>query len=265
MSFEEKLSARSACVYADFLEPHLREDSVLLDCGTGSGTIAVGLSSLVSGGRVVALDLDVESPREAMAHAVRSGISNLRFLTGDARQLPFDDDCFDAVFSHSMLETLEEPLLAVSEMRRVLQPGGTVAVASVEYSGVICGGPHRALLERFYAVKERVWELEGLADPRMGRNLRKLLAAAGFESVRATAKSICYGTESEVRAFGRGRADDSRASWFLPAALRHKLLTRPQLEEIRAAWLDWAESPDAFAAFSWCRAVARKPESGARA
>ena len=56
MSFEDQMSARSASVYADFLLPHLSEESILLDCGTGSGAIAVGLSSSVPKGGIIAVE-----------------------------------------------------------------------------------------------------------------------------------------------------------------------------------------------------------------
>jgi len=259
VSFQDQIRARSADVYADFLAPHLSEETRLLDCGTGSGTIAIGLCSHVPRGSVVGIDRSAESPREALAHCRHAGLRNLAFLACDARCMPFDDHSFDVVFSHSMLETFEQPLLALAEMRRVLRPGGTIGLASVEYSGVICSGPNQDLLRLFYACKERVWELDGLADPRMGQNLRQLLHAAGFEAVQASAKYICHGTAAEVSAFGRARANDCEAPWFAATALRHDLLSQARLDEIRAAWLEWAESPDAFAAFSWCRAVALSP------
>ena len=261
-SFEGQIEARSAEVYADFLLARLGDDATLLDCGTGSGTIAVGIASFLARGRVIAVDREPHAPREAMAHSVGAGISNLEFLACDVRRLPFDDDAFDVVFSHSMLETLDDPLVALTEMQRVLRPGGTVAVASVEYSGVICSGPHEDLLALFYETRERIWELDRLADPRMGRNLRRLLHAAGFRSIQASARYINHGTEDAIRAFGLARANDCLAPWFSSATLHHALLTPDQLEEIRAAWLEWSSSPDAFAAFSWCRAVARNPPSG---
>lgn len=61
----------------------------------------------------------------------------MAFRQASAGELPFTDDTFDAVFAHSMLETLAHPLPALAEMRRVLRPGGLVGVASVEYGGVI--------------------------------------------------------------------------------------------------------------------------------
>lgn len=258
MSFGEQLSSRSADVYADFLLPGLEADSLVLDCGTGEGAIAVGIALHVRSGRVVAVDRDGTASRDAITYARTEGIENLHFLGGDARRLPFGDDTFDVVHSHSMLETFADPVPVLREMRRVLRPGGLVAVASVEYSGVICSGPRRAETERFYALKEKIWQLDGLADPRNGQNLRSFVHAAGFKDVEATAKYIPHGTTADVRAFGRGRAADCSDHWFTDAARRHRLCAESELEVLREAWLEWSESPDAFAAFSWCRAIGRK-------
>lgn len=50
MSFSDHVSVRSADTYADFLMPHLEEDSLVLDCGTAEGAIAVGIASRVPKG-----------------------------------------------------------------------------------------------------------------------------------------------------------------------------------------------------------------------
>ena len=115
---------------------------------------------------------------------------------------------FDACLCHSMLETLDDPLKVLLEIKRTLKPGGVVAVACVEYGGLVLAGPEEELLKRFYAVRERVWQLEGAADPYRGRRLRGLLHQAGFDGVDATTKCFSYGIAQAVESFGRARAED---------------------------------------------------------
>jgi hypothetical protein len=89
----------------------------------------------------------------------------------------------------------------------------------------------------------------------MGRTLRALLHAAGFRDVEAAARFLSYGTPERVRSFGRARAADTADPWFATKAHEHGLLDEPERRAVEAAWLTWSESPDAFVAFPWCRAV----------
>ena len=249
--------SRAAAVYADFLLPYLSPDTHLLDVGCGSGELSVDLAGSV--GRLTAIDVDsaeVELAREA---AQRAGVTNAVFTVGDIVQLDQAGDAFDVVFGHSVLEAMLQPQDAVAQMFRVLKPRGLVAVASVEYGGLILAGPHHDLCRRLYTIRERLWMIEG-ANPFLGRELRGLLEAAGFEHVSATTKTISYGTKERVEEFGRDRADDCVEEWFSESTVRHGLATADDLTLMRRAWLEWASSPGSYAAFAWCRAVGRKPD-----
>lgn len=257
MSFEDLLISRSAAEYADFLEPYLTAKDVVLDVGCGSGSITVGLASKVD--RVIGVDLDDAEFVDARTHARRSGIDNVEFREGSVYALDFPDRRFDACLSHSMLETLDRPVDAMREVLRVLRPGGVVGVASVEYGGLILSGPDEPVLRRFYDLRTRLWQDEGVADPYRGRTLRGVLTSAGFERVDATTTSICYGSDAAVRAFGLDRAEDCRDVWYAEGAERLGIGTAEDLRVMELAWLAWSESPDAYAAFSWCRAIGFKP------
>jgi SAM-dependent methyltransferase len=257
VSFEEMLTTRSAATYADFLLPHLRDGFRLLDAGCGSGSIAVGLAGSV--GRIVGVDPDEDAFGDAQRHAAEHGIENVEFRVGDIYALEFPDATFDACLCHSMLETLERPLDGLLEIKRVLEPGGVVGVACVEYGGLILAGPRVEVLRRFYALRERLWLLDGHADPYRGRELRGLLTQAGFDPVEATSKYICYGTPEEARSFGAARAADCSDTWYRRDALKHRLATVEDLDAMREAWLAWSTSADAYAAFAWCRALGWKP------
>ena len=261
MSFEVALADRNAADYAEFLMPHLASDSRVLDVGCGSGTISLGVAQMV--GRVMGVDLDEEEFADARNYATEHGIGNVEFRAGSAYSLEFPDDHFDACLCHSMLETLRRPLEGLQEIKRVLKPEGVLGVACVEYGGLILAGPNEALLRRFYAIRERVWQLEDLADPYRGRTLRGLLTSAGFDRVVATTKYICYGTTDAVKSFGLARSEDCRDDWFASATQEHGLATPRDLDAMEQAWIVWSESPEAYAAFAWCRAIGWKPEATA--
>lgn len=250
------LATRSVDDYADFLTPHLAPDDHLLDVGCGDGAIALGLAART--GRVTGVDIDPAEVAEARAHADRLGITNAEFREGSAYATGLPDAHVEVVFAHSLLEALDRPVDALREMVRVLKRGGLVGVASVEYGGYVVSDPQSELLRRFYAIRERLWLIDGV-DPYVGRRLRGLLSRAGLVDVVATAKYFPFGTPAAVRNYALDRAEECSDDWYAPSAVTHGLATADDLRNMASAWTDWSESPEAFAAFAWCRAVGRKP------
>ena len=257
-AFDELLQSRSAAVYADFLLPHLVDGPRVLDVGCGPGSITIGLASEIPAGQFVGID-EEDDFAGARDYAAEHGIGNVEFRVGDMYALDFQDGQFDACLCHSMLETLDRPTDGLLEIERVLKPGGVLGVACVEYGGLILSGPDVDVLRQFYALRERLWQLHWQADPFRGRELRSLLGRAGFDAIEAVSQYHSYGTPEAVRSFGIDRAGDCGDTRYRRDAIGHGLATQADLDEMRRAWLEWSTSPDAYAAFAWCRAVGRKP------
>jgi ubiquinone/menaquinone biosynthesis C-methylase UbiE len=251
------MAERAVADYADFLVPSLDADARVLDLGCGDGSLSMGLASLV--GQVVGVDAEEEFA-EAVAYAAHQDVSNVEFQRGDVYRLAFPDGSFDACLCHSVLEALDRPIEALLGIKRVLRPGGVLGVASVEYDGLILGGPGAELVREFYRIRQELWQVTGSANPYLGRELRGLLAQAGYVEVVATSKYICYGTQAAVRSFGLGRAEDCRDDWYAGMAVRFGLASQDDLDAMENAWRVWSEAPDAYAAFAWCRALGHKPE-----
>lgn len=135
-----QLEGNSAEAYEKYLVPALMErwagqlvDAAgigagerVLDVGCGTGIVARTAAARVGPhGSVAALDLNEQMVDVARAAA---GSSPIEWRTGNACALDFPDGAFDAVLSQQMLQFVSEPLAALGEMRRVLAPGGRVAV-----------------------------------------------------------------------------------------------------------------------------------------
>src|ERR671910_777238 len=257
LSFEDLMRTRSAAEYADFVLAFIGDRDRVLDVGCGPGSITVGLSQ--AAGHVIGVDLDEAEFTDARTYASEQGIDNVEFREGSIYQLDFPDASFDVCTLFAMLETLDDPLAGLAEVRRLLKPGGLIGVSSIEYGGLILHGPDEALLRRFYQLRLQIWDAQGDVHYNRGRELRGLLLAAGFEGVEAFVTYLSYGTEERVRTFGLGRAADCRDEWYVGGVAEHGLGDPEEIAELEQAWVRWAESPDSFAAFAWGRVVGRRP------
>ncbi|MGC4087226.1 MAG: class I SAM-dependent methyltransferase [Polyangiaceae bacterium] len=74
--------------------------------------------------RVVGVDVESERIEEARAAAASHGVSNVEYQLYDGERLPFADHSFDCVVSFEVLEHTRDDRFALSEIARVLKPGG---------------------------------------------------------------------------------------------------------------------------------------------
>jgi ubiquinone/menaquinone biosynthesis C-methylase UbiE len=108
-----------------FVEVMGRDKLRVLDVGTGPGIIALLLAEL--GHSVTGIDFSSEMLANAKSNAAAFDLP-VRFEKGDAEDLPFAPDTFDAVVNRYVLWTVTNPRKAISEWRRVIKPGGRVVI-----------------------------------------------------------------------------------------------------------------------------------------
>lgn len=99
----------------------------VLDVACGTGVAAVTAARL--GCRVTGLDLTPELLERARENASIAGV-NVEWHEGDVEALPFADRQFDAVLSQFGHMFAPRPEVAITEMLRVLKPGGTIAFST---------------------------------------------------------------------------------------------------------------------------------------
>ena len=163
----------------------VRPGDRVLDACCGTGDLAV--AALGAGARVTGLDFS-----ERMLERARRKAPEGEWVQGDALALPFEDGSFDAATVGFGVRNLDDLERGLAELRRVLRPGGRVAILEITRP--------RGLLAPFY----RLW-FDGLV-PLLGRllpggsaytylpasvrrfpgpdDLAGLLRGAGFEDVR---------------------------------------------------------------------------------
>jgi ubiquinone/menaquinone biosynthesis C-methylase UbiE len=142
----------------------------VLDVACGPGILSAAIAK--SAREVVAFDLTPEMLKKAAQRCSDAGVGNVSFREGNAAELPFANATFDAVVTRLSIHHFERPARVMSEIFRVLRPGGRLVVADV----ITSDQPAEAELQN---------AIEILRDPshvRMlpGSELTALVTEAGF-------------------------------------------------------------------------------------
>ena len=118
--------AQSAMLDLAALQPGER----VLDVACGTGLVSLRAAQLVgSTGAVVGTDISEGMIEAARRRVVGRGVGPVRFVRSDAETLLFADASFDTALCALGLMYVAEPVRALDEMRRVLEPGGCAAAA----------------------------------------------------------------------------------------------------------------------------------------
>ena len=106
----------------------LRPDSQVLEIGPGPGYYSVAVAKAVPRGRLTLVDIQPEMLAMAKERVQRAGLTNVEFLQGDAVSLPLTAGSVDVVFLVAVLGEVPAQADALSEIRRVLRPGGMLSL-----------------------------------------------------------------------------------------------------------------------------------------
>jgi ubiquinone/menaquinone biosynthesis C-methylase UbiE len=123
----------------EILEPQPGER--VLEIGPGTGYYTLDLAEWTGGeGAVEVLDLQQEMLDHTIRRAREHGLWNVNATRGDAQELGWDDDSFDAAILITVLGEIPDQDAALREVARVLRPGGRLIV------GELLGDPHMVTL-----------------------------------------------------------------------------------------------------------------------
>ena len=106
---------------------NISDNDIVLDVATGTGDIAFEIRKKYKS-KIIGLDLSVNMLEIAKQKAKNKKIEDIKFIEGDAENLPFEDNTFDKVLISYGLRNLGNTEKGIEEFYRVLKPGGTVGV-----------------------------------------------------------------------------------------------------------------------------------------
>jgi ubiquinone/menaquinone biosynthesis C-methylase UbiE len=245
---------RTAENSAGYLLPHLAPGQRLLDVGCGPGTITADLARRVAPGEVLGIDPSADVVGRAQTLAEEH--PNLTFAVGDVYALDLPDGSFDVVHAHQVLQHLSDPVAALVEMRRVLAPGGLLAVRDSDY-GAFTWSPASAGLDRWLELYHQLTE-RNRAEADAGRYLGSWVRAAGFTDVTVTTSTWTFADPDSRAWWGGMWAERVQQSAFATQVLEYGLSDQGELAELADAWRAWAADPDGFLAILHGEVLARR-------
>ncbi len=225
---------------AAYLEPRLTAGLDVLDVGCGPGTITAELAERVAPGTVIGLDRS----DDVIAVASKLSDDRLSFTTGDIYALESDDDSFDVVHAHQVLQHLSDPVAALVEMRRVCRPDGVVAVRDADYES-FTWAPDDERLRQWLDLYRAVARAND-AEPDAGRHLKSWALEAGFSRVVSSASVWCFTEDDDRDWWGGLWADRIVDSDLATQAVDRGLATPSDLEAMARAFRGWVERPDGW-------------------
>jgi SAM-dependent methyltransferase len=218
----------------------------VLDVGCGLGDFLIEVTTSIQGMTGVGIDAS-----EALIGAARARVLDARapveLAVGDAERLTFGGATFDRIHCSRVLVHLQRPEVAVTEMARVLVPGGRAVLWEPDFDALMIDSDDVTIAR---AVRDEL--IAGIANPDIGRRLRRLVLDAGLEPVDVASRVVAV--ESLQHA-----VDSFHLFEHLDAAVATGTVSAVDA----AQWRTWIESAAAsdrcFIAPIAFRITARKP------
>lgn len=159
-----------------------RGASRVLDVGAGTGEFSSRLAQLWPEATVTGVDV-LSSSVELARSRHQALAPRLQFEQGDAFQLRYPEGSFDLVACRHVLQAVPTPELVISELLRVLRPGGYVHILSEDYAmlHMMAGALDPDQMWREGPVE---YAARTNTDARIGRRTWSLMRQAGFIDLR---------------------------------------------------------------------------------
>ena len=221
----------------------------VLDLGCGTGVVARAIARRPSfAGRVMGVDRSPHLVAVASRLASEGGIvGKVAFRTGDSHTLALRDNEFQAVVAHTLFSHLEDPRSVLTEIVRVLEPGGKVGIFDGDYASMTFATDDPDAAK---ATDEKIVNAI-VTNPRVMRQMPQLLQEAGLRLTAAFSYIV-----ADI-----GRADfwETSVKSLIRLLPKAGAMTEYQAEAWGAAMLARSEQGTFFGASNYYGFVATKP------
>ncbi len=229
----------------------------LLEVGCGVGAQTEILLRRFPHLKITGIDKSKKQLQAARAH-----LKSLPWTAGrtkleeeDATQMGFKAKSFDGAFLCWVLEHMSDPSKVLSEVRRVLKPGGMIVVNEVMNSSFFLDPYSPATWQYWMAFNDYQNDIGG--DPFIGMKLGNLLLSQGFSSIQTKAKTWHYDNRTPDK---RKEFIDFWSSLLLSAAdqlIKTNYVSQEVVTKMKDELKLVANDPNAVFHFTFMQAYAR--------
>jgi SAM-dependent methyltransferase len=182
---EDQARTLEELLHADTSFP---DGSTILEAGCGTGAQTVALARRSPQAHITSVDRSAVSLDEARGRIAMEGVGNVDFCQANIFDLPFAEGQFDHIFLCFVLEHLSDPGAALSALRPLLRRGGTITAIEGDHGSALFHPDSEAARAAIGCQVELQRRAGG--DAMIGRRLQPLLAAAGFDPIRASPRMV---------------------------------------------------------------------------
>lgn len=160
----------------------------VLDLGCGTGIISQAIAQSLTSGSIVGIDRSAAMIEAAESRLQAQKAPNLTFQVGNSESLDLPAASFDFVYARLLFQHLSNPQLTLTEILRVLKPGGILCVVDVDNEWSMFY-PAVEAITTFREQVTKMHQQQG-GDPQVGRKLGGYLTTAGFAGVKTAIEII---------------------------------------------------------------------------
>jgi ubiquinone/menaquinone biosynthesis C-methylase UbiE len=217
----------------------LQDGMAILEVGSGPGFFTQRLLEALPHCTVTSVELDPNMCEFARGQLGGYLGARVQIVQTSILNTDLADDSFDFVIARFVLQNLAAPDFAMSEILRILKPGGRIAVLDIDDD---LGGLVVPNLPAFTQLAHRVRRLQASSagDRHIGRKLWRLLAEAGFVQL-GLEMVVVHSDDLGLDAFLPQYDPERYRAFVVPGGL-----TLDELEHYREAYAQLVAAPDAL-------------------
>jgi SAM-dependent methyltransferase len=164
------------------------EGSLILEAGCGVGAQTRIMAQKNPHSDYISVDISEESLDEARETIKSLNINNVEFRKADILCLPFSNETFDIIIICFVLEHLNNPLLALKELMRVLKTGGTMVTIEGDHGSTFFY-PDSEYAYKAIDCQIMIQKQNG-GNSNIGRELYPLLRTVGLRDISVTPRVV---------------------------------------------------------------------------